>query len=145
MNALLKKQFAQQYANNYVETSVSEASPHKLVAMLYEGALRNMKVAKVFIEQKNYEKKAFHLNKTLSIINGLKSGVNLEKGGDVASNFFELYDYCYRSVFDASRLNDAQKLSEVIEIMEGLNDSWKQMPVELAEASALKIEREAKL
>lgn len=134
MNALQRKQFADKYANNYVETSVTEATPHKLVEMLYQGVLRHAKVAKVFIENKNHEKKAFHINKALSIVTGLKNGVNLDANEEVAGNFYDLYDYCYRTLFEASRNNDASKLDEVVEIIQSLNDAWQQMPSEIKEA-----------
>ncbi|WEJ63373.1 flagellar export chaperone FliS [Thiomicrorhabdus lithotrophica] len=139
MNQLRQKQFAQKYASNYVETSVSEATPHKLVQMLYEGVIRHLKVSKVFMEQKNYEKKAFHLNKSLSIINGLKTGVDIENAGDVAANIYELYDYCYRTVFSASRDNDLSKIDEILTIFSDLDESWKQMPSEIKQATRSKI------
>lgn len=139
MNQLRQKQFAQQYANNFVETSVSEATPHKLVEMLYEGAIRHLKVSKVFIEQKNYEKKVFHLNKALAIINGLKAGVDLEKGGEVADNLYALYDYCYRTTFSASLENNIEKVDEVLEVFVGLSESWKQMPNDIKQASNSRI------
>lgn len=139
MNQLRQKQFAQQYANNYVETSVSEATPHKLVDMLYDGAIRHLKVSKVFIEQKNYEKKAFHLNKSLSIINGLKVGVDVQSGGEIAENIYALYDYCYRTVFTASRENSLEKVDEILTIFQGLSESWKQMPNDIKQASGSRI------
>ena len=139
MNQLRQKQFAQQYANNYVETSVSEATPHKLVDMLYDAAIRHLKVSKVFIEQKNYEKKAFHLNKSLSIINGLKVGVDVQNGGEIAENIYALYDYCYRTVFGASRENSLEKIDEILAIFQGLSEAWKQMPNDIKQASGSRI------
>jgi flagellar protein FliS len=144
MNAMLKKQFADKYANNYVETSVTEASPHKLVEMLYSGALRHIKVAKVFIEQANHEKKSFHINKALSIISGLKSGINFDEAEEIAGNFFDLYDFCYRTLVEASQDNSIEKADEVIEIIQGLHDAWQQMPSNFKEADELQLKRLAK-
>jgi len=128
MNMALKKQFAQQYANTHVETSVSEASPHKLIEMLYEGALKNMFIAKVFIEQNNFEKKSEHVNKALSILMSLREGVDFDKGGEVAGNLYDLYEYSYRRLVRASLDNDNTGVDEVIEIIKNLSDAWKQMP-----------------
>ena len=124
----LKKQFAQQYANTHVETSVSEATPHRLTEMLYEGVIKHLGVAKVFIEQKNFEKKAEHLNKTLTIIMSLRENVDLDRGGDVAQNLYALYDYCYRQLVKASVKNDLVIVDEVLGHIKGLNDAWSQMP-----------------
>lgn len=141
MNMALRNKFAEQYANNYVETAVSEATPHKLVDMLYEGAVKHLKISKVFFEQKNYEKKSEHINKSLSIIAALKTGVDIEKGGDVAQNLFDLYDYCHRMVFKASTANDSPALDEVIDILLSLHDAWRSMPEEFKRASKEQIVR----
>jgi len=128
MNMALKKQFVQTYANNYVETAVSEATPHKLIEMLYDGVIKNLNLAKVFIDQLNYEKKAEHVNKALAILNSLRAGVDQERGGEVAENLYDLYDYCYRTLFAASSKNDPAGVSEVLELIETVSSGWKEMP-----------------
>lgn len=131
----LRNKFAQQYASNYVETAVTEATPHKLIEMLYEGVLKHLNLTKVFIDQKNFEKKSTHVNKTLSILNALRSGVDLEKGKEVGGNLYDLYDYCYRRVFEASSKNDSAIISEVIELIKSLDEAWKQMPEDIKRVS----------
>lgn len=135
MNMALRNKFAQQYASNYVETAVTEATPHKLIEMLYEGVLKHLNLTKVFIDQKNFEKKSTHVNKTLSILNALRSGVDLEKGKEVGGNLYDLYDYCYRRVFEASSKNDSAIISEVIELIKSLDEAWKQMPEDIKRVS----------
>lgn len=141
MNLALKRQFTKQYANNYVETAVSEATPHKLVEMLYAGAIKNMNLAKVFIAQKNHEKKALHINKALSILNALRAGVDLKKGGDVAQNLYDLYDYSYRTLFNVSAKNDLALLDEVLEHITLLSEAWKEMPDNFKRASKEKLDK----
>ncbi|MBN2864665.1 MAG: flagellar export chaperone FliS [Thiotrichales bacterium] len=141
MNMALRNKFAQQYANNYVETAVSEATPHKLIEMLYEGALKHLNLTKVFIEQKNFEKKSVHVNKTLSILNALRSGVDLEKGKDVGGNLYDLYDYCYRRVFEASSKNDIEIINEIIVLVKDLDEAWKQMPEDIKRVSKDQIDK----
>ncbi|QKI89557.1 flagellar export chaperone FliS [Thiomicrorhabdus xiamenensis] len=135
MSYAAQNKMAQQYAKNFVETAVSEATPHKLVDMLYSGAIKNLKLAKLFIEQKQFAKKAEFSNKALAIISSLKDGVDLERGGDVAENLFSLYDYCHRTVFEATAKNDIAKIDEVIEHISGLQGAWQQMPEEIKRAS----------
>ena len=128
MNLAARRQFAQQYANTYVETSVSEAGPHKLIEMLYEGAQKHLKLSKIFIQQKDFEKKSLHINKSLSILMSLREGVNLDKGGDIAQNLYALYDYCYRRVLKASLNNDCEIIDEILGYIKDLSDAWAQMP-----------------
>lgn len=141
MNMALRNKFAQQYASTYVETSVSEATPHKLVAMLYEGALKNLNLAKFFIEKQDFAKKSEHTNKALAIINSLRAGVDLEKGGDVAGNLYDLYDYCYRRVFEGASKNDAEIVQEIIGLINDVQASWAQMPDNVKYASKDQIEK----
>jgi len=137
----MKKQFIQQYANNYVETAVSEAGPHKLIQMLYEGAIKNMNLAKVFMQQKNFEKKSEHINKALAILASLRSNLDLERGGDVARNLDGLYDYCYRTLFQSSAKNDVAMLEEVLEHIHTVSDAWQQMPDNIKNASKEQLDR----
>lgn len=141
MNMALRNKFAQQYASNYVETAVSEATPHKLVEMLYEGALKHLNLTKVFIEQKNLEKKAEHANKALAIINALRAGVDLDKGQEVGENLYDLYDYCYRLLFKASSQNSAEGINEVTGLIKELSEAWKQMPEEMKRISQDQIDK----
>lgn len=130
MSSAMRNKFAQQYANNYVETSVMEATPHKLVKLLYEAALKNLAVVKVFIERKDMAKKAEHVNKVISILHGLKAGLDMEAGGEVADNLWALYDYLVRRTFQGSAKNDLAIFDEVASLIKDLNDAWSQMPVD---------------
>lgn len=139
MSYAAQNKMAQQYAQNFVETAVTEASPHKLVELLYAALVKNLKLTKVFIEQKNYPKKAEFSNKAIAILNELREGVDLDLGGEVAENLYSLYDYCYRTVFTASIQNDIQKIDEVVEHVSGLQEAWHQMPENIKRASKAEI------
>lgn len=141
MSLLQKQQFAKQYATNYVETSVSEATPHRLIEMLYDGALKHIKLVKIFMQQKNYEKKSEHMNKLLSIVLNLREGVDLKKGGEVAENLYGLYDYCYRQLVSASFKNDTVILDEVDGYLRSLSDAWQQLPDTYKKLSKTQIEK----
>ena len=141
MNMALKKQFIQQYANNYVETAVSEAGPHKLIQMLYDGAIKNMNLAKVFMEQKNFEKKSEHINKALAILASLRGNLDLENGGEVAANLDGLYEYCYKTLFQSSVKNDTALLEEVIGHIQTVSEAWQQMPDNIKNASKEQLDR----
>lgn len=130
MNLAMRNKFAQQYANNYVETSVAEATPYKLVQLLYEAGLKHLGVVKVFIERRDMQKKSEHVNKIIGVLHGLKAGLDLEAGGEVAANLWALYDYLIRRTFEASAKNDLTLFAEVAERLKDLSDAWAMMPPE---------------
>lgn len=137
----MMQNMAQQYAQNYVETSVSEATPHKLVDMLYEGLLKNLTLSKVFIEQKNYTKKAEHISKALAILNSLRVGIDFDRGGEIAQNLYGLYDFAYRQLFRASASNDHALIDEVSELIKPLREAWNELPDTYKRASNDQIQR----
>lgn len=130
MNLAMRNKFAQQYANNYVETSVAEATPYKLVQLLYEAGLKHLAVVKVFIERRDMQKKSEHVNKVIGVLHGLKAGLDLEAGGDVAANLWALYDYLIRRTFEASAKNDVKVFDEVAARLKDLSEAWAMMPSE---------------
>ena len=130
MNAMLRQRFLQQYAQTSVQTGVESATPHRLVQMLYEGALDRIAQAKGAILRKDIEAKANLTNRVMDIITHLQSSLELEKGGEVAENLYRLYDYMNRQVFAASRDNDPAKLEEVASLIREIKSAWDEMPEE---------------
>lgn len=54
----------------------------------------------------------------------LSGSLDLEKGGQLADELNELYDYCNRSVKQYLEIKDPTKLEEVRSIISGIADSW---------------------
>ncbi len=130
MNAMLRQRFLQQYAQTSVQTGVENATPHRLVQMLYEGALDRIAQAKGAMLRKDMEAKANLTNRVMDIIAHLQFSLELEKGGEVAENLYRLYDYMNRQVFAASRNNDPAKLEEVASLIREIKSAWDEMPEE---------------
>lgn len=102
------------YAQISVESAVMSASPHQLIEMLFDGANSALVRARLFLEQGDVVAKGEALSKAINIIdNGLKAGLDQEKGGEIATNLSELYDYMIRRLLQANLRNDAQAIEEV--------------------------------
>lgn len=115
-------------ANNaYMNNQVMTASRTKLVVMLYDGAIRNLKLAKLAIDEKNIEKTNTCVIKAQRILGEFMSTLDLEQGGDIAKNLMSLYDYMYRRTIRANIDKDQGILDEVIGYLEELRDAWSQI------------------
>ncbi|MCM7078955.1 flagellar export chaperone FliS [Enterobacter roggenkampii] len=118
----------QAYAQVGVESAVLSASPHKLVVLLFDGALSAMKKAIILIEQGDIPGKGQAISKAINIIsNGLQSGLNHEVGGDLAANLDSLYDYMTRRLLQANLHNDINAINEVVELLNNIADAWKEI------------------
>ena len=109
----------------YQDTSVTTQSRGHLIVMLYEGAVKFLKLAVKEIEAKDYEAKGRHITRAQDIINELNTVLDMESGGEVAVNLRKLYMFM-TSHLDQANINcDTQKINEVITLLEELNKGWK--------------------
>lgn len=116
---------ASAYAKVGVETDVTSASPHKLILMLYDGALAQIHSAKLAMANKNIPVKGQHISKAIDIIiNGLKVSLNMEAGGELAERLDALYDYMSERLLYANLHNNSSALDEVVELLESLRSAW---------------------
>lgn len=113
------------YAQVSVESAVMSASPHQLIEMLFDGANSALVRARLFLEQGDVVAKGEALSKAINIIdNGLKAGLDQEKGGEIATNLSELYDYMIRRLLQANLRNDAQAIEEVERLLSNIAEAW---------------------
>lgn len=116
------------YARNaYRNNQVTTAPQKKLIIMLYEGAIKNLKLAKLAMEEKQIEKINEYLIKAQNIIMELMTTLNFEVGGEVAKNLHQLYDYMYWKLIRANIDKDVDSINEVENYMEELRDAWAQI------------------
>jgi len=118
------------YKATNIDSIVFEATPHKLIDMLFKGAKDALVLAVGAIERKDFDAKSKKISKAIEIILNLQTYLDKEKGGDVADNLNELYTYMSTTLIDANRLNDTAKLQEVVGLLETVADGWSSMPDE---------------
>ncbi|EWG11506.1 flagellar export chaperone FliS [Cytobacillus firmus] len=109
----------------YKENTVTQASPAELTLMLYNGALKFIKLAKQGIEEQNIELKNTNIQKTQSIIQELM--VTLNTDVEISNNLMRMYDFMFRQLVEANVKNDAKLLDEVEGFLVEFRDTWKEM------------------
>ena len=111
-----------------VETSVDQATPHRLVEMLFDGLLVALGAARVAMQRGDIKVKCKQIVVAVRILEeGLRCALNLEQGGELASNLDRLYRYCVVRLTQANARNDDAALAEVQRLIEPLVKSWKQI------------------
>jgi flagellar protein FliS len=109
----------------YRDNTISTQSKGRLIVMLYDGAIKFMKLAIVEMEKKNYEAKGRYINRALDIINELNVVLDMDAGGEIASNLRQLYIFMTNQLSQANMKCDPHKVRDVIKLMEELNRGWK--------------------
>ncbi|MEX1166314.1 MAG: flagellar export chaperone FliS [Hydrogenophaga sp.] len=119
---------ANAYKRIATETSVRSASPHQLVGLLFDALLESIATAKGALAKGDIATKGSAIGKAVRIIEeGLKSGLNLEQGGELAANLHATYSYSVLRLTQANSLNDAGALAEVARLIDPLADAWKKI------------------
>lgn len=110
-----------------IHARAASANPHEQVRMLLDGLLDELNRTCGHMEQKAYEAKGKSINKCLNIIHGLDALLDLENGGQIASNLNLLYDYCSRQLVTASIENTPKALEPVVNVITNIREGWQNL------------------
>lgn len=116
---------ANAYRTVGVETAVAGADAHQLVGMLYQALLQSLGVARLSLQSGDVPGKGKAILRAVRLIEeGLKAGLNDEKGGQLASNLRNLYDYCILTLTEANLHNEVAKVDEVTRLIQPIAQAW---------------------
>ena len=119
-----------QYQQVSVHSGIMDASPHRLVQMLMEGALEKIALAKGNMANNEIANKGENISKAIAIIGGLQASLDYDSGGELAENLSNLYDYMANRLVVANLRNDESILDEVVSLMVEIKMGWDGIPDE---------------
>lgn len=125
MNGIIAlKQYQQMGAHG----AVMDATPHRLIQMLLDGAISRILTAKGHMERNNIADKGEQISKALAIVEGLRNSLDFEQGGEIAQNLDNLYEYVSNILFKANRDNNVELLDEAGNLLTQIKGAWDQIP-----------------
>ncbi|WP_413692409.1 flagellar export chaperone FliS [Psychromonas sp. KJ10-2] len=120
----------QQYKNSSMN-NIEQADPHTLVSLIMQHIQGNLAGAKGAIERKEIENRNTMLTRVIGLIGELQNSLDMEKGGEISTNLYDLYAYMIRRVNQATRHNDAEPLSEVLKLITEIKSGWDGIPLNI--------------
>ena len=114
-----------EYARLGLRTDIETASSHRLILLLIDGAIDKIRAARLAMERNKIAAKGTNISWAISIIDGLRASLNMEKGGELASNLDRLYEYMVRTLVEANLNSDRRKLNEVEALLIEGRLAWK--------------------
>ncbi|KTC90044.1 flagellar export chaperone FliS [Fluoribacter dumoffii] len=121
------QQIINQYKTIELQTRIDAASPHELIHLLLQGARTHIATAQGNIERKEIQEKGEHISKALSIIEGLKTSLNHEQGGEIAQNLLQLYGHIEFLLLKANLNNDKELLAQSNLLLAQLHEAWQKV------------------
>lgn len=108
------------YRTNAVET----ASPEQLTLMCYDGALRFMRRAARSLDNGERADASYAVGRAQAIVNELNVTLDMDAGGELATNLRSLYLFVNRHMSEAIVAGESTKLGESIDIIGELRGAW---------------------
>jgi flagellar protein FliS len=129
---------ANAYAKVGMETGVVAASPHKLIVMLFDGALVALATALHQMKAGNIQAKGQSISKAITIIDsGLRASLDQTAGGEIAQNLDALYAYMSNRLLMANLKNEPGGIEEVQRLLQDLKGAWEAIdPASTAQSMA---------
>jgi flagellar secretion chaperone FliS len=117
--------FVSTYRQIGVETGVASASPHQLVAMLFDGFNDTVAQAHAAMRLGQIETKGRAIVRAARIVDeGLKAALDIQAGGKLAEDLQALYTYVTMRLSQANLHNDPLALDECVRLMAPLRSAW---------------------
>jgi flagellar secretion chaperone FliS len=115
----------QAYSSTAIEGRTAQASPHELVAMLFEGYFDNLNQARRALAEGDRGRKSQALSRAVRIVEeGLRGGLNLTAGGALAKDLNALYGYITSRLTQANLRDDISAISECDRLLRPLREAW---------------------
>jgi flagellar protein FliS len=112
-----------------------DVSPYGIARLLMDGALERIEAAREHLVNGEQPERQSQLRSAVMIISELRADLDLPRGGPIAANLDDLYDYMCRRLRAADLQNGIAALDEVSHLLDALQSAWNYMPVEVRVAS----------
>lgn len=123
------------YANayrNYQQNQVQTASKEQLLLMLYDGAIKFLRLAQLKLEEKNLQEVNNNLLKCQDIITELASTLDMSYG-EVSESLFALYEYMNYRLTQANIRKEKEPMEEVLKMLTELRETWNKAILQVRE------------
>jgi flagellar protein FliS len=138
MNMSAMKSALNEYKQVGVQSGIENASPHRLIQMLMEGALDKISIAMGSMKRGEVAKKGEYIGWAMSIIDGLRASLDKSIDTELVTNLDGLYEYMGHRLLEANLNNDPDILVEVATLLREIKAGWDGIAEEAAHIEAAK-------
>ena len=111
----------------YQAVQVTTTDRGRLLLMMYEGAIKFLKQAKMGLEENDIPKFCRFLSKGQAIIAELMNTLDFEKGGTIARDLDRLYDFMLFYLSEANLYRDPQRITKVIGLIDTIYSAYREI------------------
>ena len=103
--------------------------PHKLVLIMFDALIKSMEmyIENIDIKTADLELRSKYFSRSLTIIYSLQSSLDFEKGGEIASNLFQTYEFARQMVIGSIKDMDSKGPKRAVSLLADIREAWAQM------------------
>jgi flagellar protein FliS len=109
---------------SYQEAAVRGASPLRLVVLLYEQALVDLRHALEALERGDIETRTRAINHAILVIGHLQTSLDMGQGGEVARNLESFYGIVRNGLMEAQCRQSKPILQQQISLLTLVQEAW---------------------
>lgn len=120
----------------YRETDIASMSREKMIVLLYERIVTDLKSAQRAVEQGNRIEMTKQVNHSQRIISELRSALDHTIGGEIAANLDALYSYLFHEHLELLLDRSPVHIENCLSVIHPLLEAWRQIPTGTGEKAA---------
>ena len=102
--------------------------PYRLVQLMLGGAIERLAAARGHLGRGEIAGKGEQVSRAAAIIDSLNASLDMEKGGELARNLHDLYNWCTLRLVEANLKNDDAGFDEVAKVLREIKAGWDAIP-----------------
>ncbi len=111
-------------SSSYREMEIQSASPERLVVIVFEQLVVNLERARMAMERGDIELRVTSLRRSRGLVGELLATLDFEKGGAIATQLADLYQFMLYQLVDVGQRNDVATVRKLVSIASALRDGF---------------------
>ena len=117
------------YNDSNISSKIESGDKHEFIKIVLDELYKNLNLLKYCIEneKKTSPKKSKSFSKILTSLMILMNSLDFKNGEPIASNLFNLYEYCRKEVLESYKNLNTKGLDDTILIIDNILAAWKEI------------------
>jgi flagellar secretion chaperone FliS len=103
---------------------IEGASPHALVAILFEELLKSLDAMAAACRRRDFGQRGTRQARALQVLLGLETSLDMDSGGDVAASLAAIYKEARRLIIAGARDNDPERVMQARAMLAEIASAW---------------------
>ena len=102
---------------------------HKLVLVMFDALMKSIEIYidNIDVKKADLELRSKHFSRALTIIYSLQSSLDFEKGGEIADNLFQTYEFARQMIITSIKDMDETGPQRALALLGEIREAWAQM------------------